>query len=51
MGNEETGLATETLKLCDDLVKIPLALGGVDSLNVSVATGVFLFEINRQRIK
>ena len=39
------GFARET---CDSLAYIPMA-GGVESLNVSVATGVFLFEAVRQR--
>jgi len=37
-----------TRKQCDYLVKLPMA-GEVSSLNVSVATGVCLFEIVRQR--
>jgi 23S rRNA (guanosine2251-2'-O)-methyltransferase len=49
MGNEGTGLRRLTAELCDYLVSIPMA-GQVESLNVSVATGVCLFEINRQRL-
>ncbi len=48
MGSEGTGLRRLTTELCDYLVSIPMA-GQVESLNVSVATGVCLYEINRQR--
>jgi 23S rRNA (guanosine2251-2'-O)-methyltransferase len=48
MGNEEKGIRKLVAETCDFLVKIPMS-GKVDSLNVSVATGVLLFEINRQR--
>jgi 23S rRNA (guanosine2251-2'-O)-methyltransferase len=48
MGSEGTGLRRLTAELCDYLVSIPMA-GQVESLNVSVATGVCLYEINRQR--
>lgn len=48
MGNEEKGIRKLVAENCDFLVKIPM-LGKIDSLNVSVATGVMLFEINRQR--
>ena len=47
-GNEEKGLKTSTLKLCDVKAKIPIE-GKLDSLNVSVAAGIFLYEIIRQR--
>lgn len=47
-GGEEDGLRARTRKLCDRLVAIPLA-AGVESLNVSVAVGVCLFEAVRQR--
>ena len=49
MGSEGTGLRRLTAELCDYLVSIPMA-GQVESLNVSVATGVCLYEINRQRL-
>jgi predicted rRNA methylase len=49
MGSEGTGIRRLTSELCDYLVSIPMA-GQVESLNVSVATGVCLFEINRQRL-
>lgn len=51
MGNEETGLSSDTLKQCDIIAKIPQSASGVDSLNVSVATGMFVYEIFRQRTK
>ena len=49
VGAEGTGLRDLTRKHCDFLVKIPMQ-GSVSSLNVSVATGIFLFEALRQRI-
>ena len=48
MGSEGRGLRRLTRSLCDKLVSIPM-LGRVESLNVSVATGIFLFEVVRQR--
>lgn len=48
MGAEGSGLRRLTREHCDQLTKIPMA-GSVSSLNVSVATGVFLFEAMRQR--
>jgi len=48
MGNEEKGMRRLTSELCDFLVRIPMH-GSVSSLNVSVATGVCLFEMIRQR--
>ena len=44
MGAEGEGLRRLTLERCDDLVAIPMA-GDVQSLNVSVATGVVLFHV------
>ena len=48
MGAEEKGMRRLTREQCDALVKLPMA-GQVSSLNVSVATGVCLFEAVRQR--
>lgn len=48
MGAEDTGISRDLLKLADRLVRIPI-LGEILSLNVSVATGVVLFELVRQR--
>ncbi len=48
MGGEGSGLHRLTAEKCDVLVKIPM-LGKIESLNVSVATGVILFEAIRQR--
>ncbi len=48
MGAEGKGLRRLTKEHCDELIKIPMA-GSVSSLNVSVATGVCLFEAARQR--
>ena len=48
MGAEGKGIRRLTRENCDQLVKLPMA-GNVSSLNVSVATGIFLFEMVRQR--
>ncbi|HVZ44690.1 MAG TPA: 23S rRNA (guanosine(2251)-2'-O)-methyltransferase RlmB [Ramlibacter sp.] len=48
MGAEGTGMRQLTRKTCDDLVAIPM-LGAVESLNVSVASGICLYEAVRQR--
>lgn len=48
LGSEEKGMRRLTSELCDFLVRIPMH-GSVSSLNVSVATGVCLFEMKRQR--
>nr|WP_223852285.1 23S rRNA (guanosine(2251)-2'-O)-methyltransferase RlmB [Proteus mirabilis] len=49
MGAEGEGMRRLTREHCDELISIPMA-GSVSSLNVSVATGVCLFEAMRQRI-
>jgi len=49
MGAEGKGRRSLTEKSCDALVNIPMASDVVTSLNVSVATGVCLYEIVRQR--
>lgn len=48
MGAEEKGMRRLTRENCDELVSLPMA-GAVSSLNVSVATGICLFEVVRQR--
>jgi 23S rRNA (guanosine2251-2'-O)-methyltransferase len=49
MGSEEKGISEEYLKLCDEIVKIPMT-GTVQSLNVAVAAGIILFEVVKQRM-
>jgi 23S rRNA (guanosine2251-2'-O)-methyltransferase len=49
MGSEGSGLRALIKKSCDQLVMIPMQ-GNIESLNVSVATGVTLFEASRQRL-
>lgn len=49
LGSEENGISNEYLKLSNEKVKIPI-LGNIESLNVSVACGVVLYEIVRQRL-
>lgn len=48
MGSEESGMRRLTREKCTDITKIPMA-AGVESLNVSVAAGIALFEAVRQR--
>lgn len=48
MGSEETGISDDVMRLCDELVAIPLK-GKVGSLNVSTAAGVVVYEALRQR--
>jgi len=48
VGNEEKGIRKLTADKCDFLVQIPMT-GKLQSLNVSVATGILLFEITRKR--
>lgn len=49
MGAEDTGIGKDVIKRADVLINIPMA-GTFDSLNVSVATGMVLYEAMRQRI-
>lgn len=48
MGSEEDGVDPEHLRLCDEMIRIPL-FGKIESLNVSVAAGVLIYEVIRQR--
>ena len=48
IGSEEKGIYPALLKICDEKIKIPMA-GGFESLNVSVATGIILYEVMKQR--
>jgi 23S rRNA (guanosine2251-2'-O)-methyltransferase len=48
LGAEGTGMRQLTRKHCDELVSIPM-MGAVESLNVSVASAVCLYEVRRQR--
>lgn len=49
MGSEDTGVSTENLRICDQMVKIP-QFGTIGSLNVSVAASVMIYEVVRQRM-
>jgi 23S rRNA (guanosine2251-2'-O)-methyltransferase len=49
MGSEDTGISPEVLQLCDTFVSIP-QFGKIGSLNVSVAAGVMMYEVVRQRL-
>lgn len=49
MGSEDKGISHEVLKLCDTQLAIPV-IGSIESLNVSAAAAVILFEAVRQRI-
>ena len=49
MGSEGRGINPSVLKLVDEKAKLPL-LGEIESLNVSVACGAFLYEVVRQRL-
>ncbi len=50
MGAEDVGISKEVLKLCDEQLAIPL-IGHIESLNVSAAAAIMLFEVVRQRIE
>ncbi len=49
MGSEENGISNQVLKICDDKTKIPMK-GEIASLNVSVAAGIILYEVVKQRM-
>mgnify|MGYP000257817253 FL=1 len=49
MGSEQKGINKSVINLSDESVKLPM-YGKIESLNVSVACGVFLYEVVRQRI-
>ena len=49
MGSEEKGIYPALLKICDEKIKIPMK-GEFESLNVSVSTGIILYEVMRQRV-
>ncbi len=49
MGSEDVGISREVLKLCNEQLAIPL-IGHIESLNVSAAAAIMLFEVVRQRI-
>lgn len=48
MGAEDVGVSDDNLRISDNLVKIP-QIGTIESLNVSVASGVLIYEVVRQR--
>lgn len=48
MGSEDNGIHPALLKACDEKIRIPMA-GEFESLNVSVATGIVLYEVMRSR--
>jgi len=49
MGSEQKGINKSVINLSDESVKLPM-FGKIESLNVSVACGIFLYEVVRQRI-
>ena len=49
MGGEEKGIYPALMKICDEKFKIPMK-GNFESLNVSVATGIILYEVMKQRM-
>lgn len=50
MGAEDSGISDEVIRECDTLVSIPM-FGSISSLNVSVAAGVLIYEVVRQRLE
>ncbi|MDR3338638.1 MAG: 23S rRNA (guanosine(2251)-2'-O)-methyltransferase RlmB [Candidatus Symbiothrix sp.] len=49
LGSEDRGISTDNLRICDEMVKIPV-LGTIGSLNVSAAAAVLMYEVVRQRV-
>lgn len=50
LGGEDNGISTDVKNMCDRLVRIP-EFGEINSLNVSVAGGILIYEVVRQRLK
>lgn len=50
MGSEEKGIQPALMRICDEKIKIPMK-SGFESLNVSVATGMILYEAMKQRMQ
>lgn len=50
LGAEDTGISPEVLRQCDRFVSIPM-FGHIGSLNVSVAAGIIIYEVVRQRLQ
>ena len=48
LGGEDMGISMDNLRICDEMVKIPI-LGSIASLNVSAAAAVLIYEVIRQR--
>ena len=48
LGNESVGLSGSVREVCDEMVTVPMH-GGAESLNVTVAGGILLYERARQR--
>ncbi|MFV0470081.1 MAG: 23S rRNA (guanosine(2251)-2'-O)-methyltransferase RlmB [Dysgonomonas sp.] len=48
MGAEDVGVSNDNIRICDNLVKIP-QFGTIESLNVSVAAGILIYEVIRQK--
>lgn len=49
MGSEDTGISDAVIRACDELAAIPI-IGKIESLNVSVAAGIMIYEALRQRM-
>ena len=50
LGGEDRGISLDNLRICDEMVKIPVT-GSIASLNVSAAAAVMLYEVVRQRLQ